>query len=506
MSFYYRTFLFGVIILGVVSLSCSANTIHVPGQHSISITAGVQIAQDGDTVLIADGVYTDSSNTAIRPYGKAITIISENGFENCVIDCEGTSRGFILSDDETNATVISGLTIANAYTMAHGGGIYLDDAGVTVENCRFTDCTANNGAAIRILGTHSGITIKNCLFEDGTSLLSGGAMFIQDSSGDILVTGCEFYGNEGANAGGALALHGVTNVEFTDCMFSDNLSNLYTGGAAKVDSDSEVSFINCLFTYNFSAGVNSGGALFFDSDSSGQIFNCTFNGNHVFSGTTGGAIACGSSSSVFGLNNIIWGNTPDEIHEPSGTTVFLMTSDVQGGWGEPAHNNIDQDPLFVSDGSGNNFFLSHTATGHSTDSPCIDSGNSAASSVCYPVGDMDDCLDNYSTRNDRVEDSGTADMGYHYPSYVPPTPTPTPNPTVTPTATPDCINHGDADLNGTITAGDAQRAFEVVLGSYSPSNEEECAADCNGDGTVTAGDAQLIFYTVLGTGSCMDPL
>ncbi len=70
----------------------------------------------------------------------------------------------------------------------------------------------------------------------------------------------------------------------------------------------------------------------------------------------------------------------------------------------------------------------------------------------------------------------------------------------------NCLNHGDVTLDGEITAGDAQLAFTVALGGYTPTFEEECAADCNGDGEVTAGDAQGVFATALGSGSCMDPL
>lgn len=76
-----------------------------------------------------------------------------------------------------------------------------------------------------------------------------------------------------------------------------------------------------------------------------------------------------------------------------------------------------------------------------------------------------------------------------------------------PTATPDiCIHSGDTNLDGTITAGDAQMAFQIALGAYSPTTEEACAADCNGDDSVTAGDAQGIFQAALGTGSCAEPI
>ena len=75
----------------------------------------------------------------------------------------------------------------------------------------------------------------------------------------------------------------------------------------------------------------------------------------------------------------------------------------------------------------------------------------------------------------------------------------------TPTPTGECLHHGDVNADQSITAGDAQAAFLIVLGAVTPTWEEACAADCNGDGSVTAGDAQQIFLTALGSGNCADP-
>jgi len=76
----------------------------------------------------------------------------------------------------------------------------------------------------------------------------------------------------------------------------------------------------------------------------------------------------------------------------------------------------------------------------------------------------------------------------------------------TPTPTPPCINNGDVNMTGEITAGDAQLAFQIALGAYTAAYEEACAADCNGDEDVTAEDAQIIFLTALGSHNCVDPL
>jgi len=83
---------------------------------------------------------------------------------------------------------------------------------------------------------------------------------------------------------------------------------------------------------------------------------------------------------------------------------------------------------------------------------------------------------------------------------------PTDTPTQAPTSTPECLNTGDVDASTNIIAQDAQFAFLITLGMYSPTYVERCAADCDASGTVTAGDAQAIFNIVLFGGSCADPL
>lgn len=78
------------------------------------------------TVLVADGTYTGDRNRDIRFNGKAITLQSQNGADNCIIDCEGTEqephRGFYFYSGETDTSVVDDLTIQNGY-FEDGGGI-----------------------------------------------------------------------------------------------------------------------------------------------------------------------------------------------------------------------------------------------------------------------------------------------------------------------------------------------------------------------------------------------
>ncbi|MCD4653104.1 hypothetical protein K8T06_04140, partial [bacterium] len=71
-------------------------------------------------------------------------------------------------------------------------------------------------------------------------------------------------------------------------------------------------------------------------------------------------------------------------------------------------------------------------------------------------------------------------------------------------ADPQCIHNGDVNCDGTVTAEDAQNAFQAALGLYPISALESCRADCNNDDSITAADAQTIFMKVMGTGDCFD--
>jgi subtilisin family serine protease len=58
--------------------------VHVPGQYP-TIQEAIDAATTGGTVVIADGIYTGEGNRDLSFGGKAITVRSENGPENCII-------------------------------------------------------------------------------------------------------------------------------------------------------------------------------------------------------------------------------------------------------------------------------------------------------------------------------------------------------------------------------------------------------------------------------------
>lgn len=65
---------------------------HVPTEYP-SIQLGIDAASNGDTVILSDGIYTGNGNRDINFNSKSITVTSENGPDNCIIDCEGKDGG-----------------------------------------------------------------------------------------------------------------------------------------------------------------------------------------------------------------------------------------------------------------------------------------------------------------------------------------------------------------------------------------------------------------------------
>jgi len=117
-----------------------------------AIQEGIDAAVDADTVLVLDGTYTGEGNKNLDFGGRAITVRSENGPENCVIDCEGTGRGFDLHADEGADARVTGFTIRSG-SAGYGGAICCVGSSPTVSDCAIIGNTAYSGG-----GGYSGET------------------------------------------------------------------------------------------------------------------------------------------------------------------------------------------------------------------------------------------------------------------------------------------------------------------------------------------------------------
>jgi hypothetical protein len=111
-----------------------------------NIQAAIDDSNDGDVIVVSDGTYTGLGNRDIDFKGKAITLRSENGPENCVIDCQASEndrhRGFDFHSNEDQNSVLDGFIVTNGYAndlvttgLKDGAAIKCDGSSPLIINC-----------------------------------------------------------------------------------------------------------------------------------------------------------------------------------------------------------------------------------------------------------------------------------------------------------------------------------------------------------------------------------
>lgn len=354
---------------------CGPHTIYVdcgntcpgsgtPGDPYCEIQTALDTAAGGDTIIVSDGVCAGANNRNLDFKQKMLTLRSENGRENCIIDCGDSGRGFYFHSGEGPGSVVDGFTITNGSVPGNGGGIYCGDASPTIMNCVISNNSADAGGGI--LTENASPTISNCLIAGNSSTYGGGIYSSGVPSPNI--RNCAISGNSAYAGGGVLAYAGSPGI--TNCIVSGNSA---TYGAGLYYSCTPPSVLtNCAIIEN-SASAGGGISAYY---STLEVKNCILWKNSASWGsdygpslTIGAAENCPSVSISY--SNVEGGISSVRV-EPGCTLDWDNIS------------NITADPLFVQpryrDG------VEYIGDYHlSCASPCIDAGNNSGA----PADDAD---------------------------------------------------------------------------------------------------------------------
>ncbi len=165
-----------------------------------TIQAGIDAAVDSDTVNVADGIYTGTQNENLDFAGRAITVRSENGPTDCIIDCQNAGRGFYFNSGELPNSIVEGLTIRNGHA-AYGGGIYCYGSSPTIRDCVITSNRATyHGGGIYCYD--SSIIVQNSIFCGNRALVDGGGIYA--SGWYVQIENCTVVSNEAGSTGGGI--------------------------------------------------------------------------------------------------------------------------------------------------------------------------------------------------------------------------------------------------------------------------------------------------------------
>lgn len=246
----FATFATVVVSCLFVTSSAVATDLLVPSQYS-TIQAAINAAVDGDTVIVAPGIYNETMGVS----GKSITIRSSDGPITTKIDRNNaTGDVFTVTSTPAAGVTIDGFTIircaATAIVASGSSNVTLSNIRVisgqrgaratggshlTMTDCQVAGLGGVDGCGVNVEMAGSTLSAARCAFGGCTSI----AVFLGPETNGTLVS-CDFTTNTAtsirAEAGSAATV--------TDCEFS-NCSGAH-GGVAYGDACA-LSFSGCEF-------------------------------------------------------------------------------------------------------------------------------------------------------------------------------------------------------------------------------------------------------------------
>ncbi len=424
--------------------------IYVPEDY-IAIQPAIEVANDGDRILVSAGVYYEWLNIV----DKSIEIIGVDGAESTTLNGSVSNSSAIII---VNSTVsIEGIAVKNGSAVA-GGGINSNNSSLALQNCIISNNeSSNNGAGLFIDG--GSLTMTNVTLSENESNGGGGGLYVRYAT-DCVLTNVSMFSNTASN-GGAIYIKDLKgDIDVIDSDMSDNIA-ANNGGAIYIKNslmqleDSELS--------NNSA--NRGGGIFTYLNGNVTMQGGILLGNSALD--VGGGAEVRSSTCSFTLTTFD-SNVADSDCDGEGTggAIDVVNSSVTVT-DIVACANMACDEL--SDFSGDAVSIEGEVGGCD-----VGTGACCGGSACWIMEEAD-CLDGGGTflggGSVCVSDSCQAavDLGSCCVS-----------PVCVMTTEPECENAGG------VYGGELVPCSEVIC-------ESDCIADLNQDGVVGVDDLILVI-------------
>jgi len=323
-------------------------------------------AGSGDTIRVADGVYTPDDGAGVTPGDRTASFDIPDGV---TVMCGYAGYGAANPDARNVKT----------YPTILSGDLNGDDLwGILNLSDNSYHVVSASGS-----GTLSGATITAGNADgSGNHRYGGGVLLI---SSTLRIENCKIKGNKADFGAGVACLEGIAPV-LINTEITGNWA--YTFGGCLYNDDANVEMTNCLVVGNTAGSANIlGGDAIFNVMGSLDITNCTIADNRP------GHSAPANKRAIV---NLIWGpgfvdtiSIKNSIIRNGGTEVWstepglvtLHRNNIEGGAaGFAGSGNINQNPLFKNPGAfgieGQWFF---TDDGYTllAGSPSINAGNQA---------------------------------------------------------------------------------------------------------------------------------
>jgi parallel beta-helix repeat protein len=266
---------------------CWAKVINVPGDEP-TIQAGIDAASNGDTILVAPGVYNE--NITFDTVAAVVTVASKNG--PSVTTIQGTGTGPVV---QIGQGVLSGFTITGGHSedlIYPGGGISIGGSPMIIHNIITGNVSDSSGGGGIGIYNSSPIIESNIITNnvEGTNYSGGG--------------------------GGGIQITKASSARIIGNTISNNTANTSDGGGIYLNVAGTPLLMNNVISGNLTKGV--------------------FGGYFGGPAASGGGIAMINDSDPLIVQNLIIKNTADlgggvSFDVPSTSIGPLLVNDTIAG-------------------------------------------------------------------------------------------------------------------------------------------------------------------------------